>query len=321
MSWIILAITAILLIVMLAFYFMPSYGKQILVSKVGPIKLDDMREVVASTETRPFYQGPSGSFSAFFYLNPMARTGAYTTCGTNPNQASCTDGSFAPCPCDAQTKSCSQCAHDGYTNIISIAKMANIEVMLAPDSGRQGSAQAQCTVMTQGPPTTAAGTSPIIYIETIALPPIPFQKWTMITIARDGRRFDIYFNDRIVASQKTMYMPVSDATYTGFTGIMSGSKSISGSLVLANVYNYRMSSSDVAAKYGELADTRGTPYVGTTASTMSLSDAAGMLPSYASSLTESIRLPSINLCPPGGCVNAPVVRPANPLYEWTTTYG
>jgi hypothetical protein len=49
----------------------------------------------------------------------------------------------------------------------------------------------------------------------------------------------------------------------------------------------------------------------------------GLLPSASpdiSSIRLSEMVPSINLCPPGGCFNSPVIRPASPLYDWTTNY-
>ena len=42
-----------------------------------------------------------------------------------------------------------------------------------------------------------------IYIETFVLPPLPFQKWTMITINREGRRFDIYYNSTLYNTIRT----------------------------------------------------------------------------------------------------------------------
>jgi hypothetical protein len=48
-----------------------------------------------------------------------------------------------------------------------------------------------------------------------------------------------------------------------------------------------------------------------------------MIPSGASSLASSVAGLStlINLCPKGGCFSAPTVRPASPLYDWSTSYG
>lgn len=46
------------------------------------------------------------------------------------------------------------------------------------------------------------------HVEYIELPPIPRQKWVCITILREGRRFDVMYDNRIVASKQLEYYPV-----------------------------------------------------------------------------------------------------------------
>jgi len=108
----------------------------------------------------------------------------------------------------------------------------------------------------------------------------------------------VYYNDTIVLSQKTMYMPISDPSYTNMKGVTSGSNTLKGELALMNLYNYRLSSLDVSAKYREYADTRGHPRI-------------------PQSVTANF---SVNLCPSGGCFDMPVIKPASPMYEWTSSY-
>jgi hypothetical protein len=105
-------------------------------------------------------------------------------------------------------------------------------------------------------------------------------------------------------------------------GITSGSTGLAGQLAVANLYNYRMSSKDVSVKYKQYADTRGRPYLNTVGNPLSLSDVGGILPSYASVISTSISgyIPSMSLCPSGGCFNPPVVQAANPMYDWSTPY-
>ena len=138
----------------------------------------------------------------------------------------------------------------------------------------------------------------------------------------EGRRFDVYYNDTLVLSQKAMYMPISNISNSSFSGITSGSQGMVGQIALANVYNYRLSSQNVAAKYKEFADTRGRPYVNSTANPVALADEAGLNPSFLSGLTLGSFIPigSFNLCPAGGCFAPPAVRPASPLYDWSSSY-
>ena len=182
---------------------------------------------------------------------------------------------------------------------------------------------AQLIVKSEGAPLTAGATTSQKYIETLTLPPIPLQKWTMVSVAREGRRFDVYYNDTIVLSQKAMYMPISNISNSNFRGITSGSGGLVGHIALANVYNYRLSSQNVNSLYREYADTRGRPYVGSKANPMGTADVAGLKPEFISGITLGSFIPSItniNLCPPEGCFSAPAIKPASPLYDWSSQY-
>jgi len=330
-TWVIIG-TTILLVVILIFYFSPSYAPKITAAATGPYPLASEQIIIKDIDAQPYYSDANGSFSAYVYLNPMNRTGAYSGCGTNPNQASCTDGTFAPCPCDPVTSDCtSTCNHSGYSSVFNIAGIVGLEVLIAPDASRQGKAMAQLIVKTEGVHLSAssgyATGSSQKYIETLTLPPIQLQKWTMVTVAREGRRFDIYFNDTMVLSQKTMYMPVSNISNSNFKGITSGSSGLVGELCIANVYNYRINSQTVSANYTSTSDTRGRPYIGGSSGVLSNvgaspTDSTGMIPSGASSFASSVTGLSslINLCPQGGCFTAPTVRPASPMYDWSSSY-
>ena len=280
-------------------------------------------EVVDTQKTIPFYSDSQGSASAFVYLSPANRTGAYTGCGTNSNQMDCTTGVYAPCACTT-SGDCGGCAHMGYNTVFNIAGVVWLEVLPAPDASRQGHAMSQLVVKTMGPPVTGApaGTTQQYYIETITLPTIPLQKWTFVTVAREGRRFDIYYNDAIVLSKKTMYMPIANVSSSSMTGVTSGSAGLVGQLAVVNLYNYRLSSSDVAGKYAQYANTRGIPYLNSVSSLNTLSDTGGIIPTFSSSVFSGLfgYMPSLSLCPRGGCLTPPVVKPASPMYQWTSNY-
>lgn len=326
-------ILGVLLGSILIFYFSPSYAPKITATSAGPFELSTQTTLVEENESMPFYSESNGSFSAFVYLNPMNRTGAYAPCGTNPNQSSCADGTFGPCTCDSSTGDCSVCTHEGYKSVFNISGIVGLEALIAPDASRQGKAMAQLIIKTEGPPlnsgsgsgsspSTSLGATSQKYIETLSLPPIPLQKWTYITVAREGRRFDVYFNNTIVLSQKTMNMPISNVSKSSMGGITSGSTGLLGQIALANLYNYRLTTKDVSVEYSKYADTRGRPYLNTAANPLTLSDIGGIIPSYAATLSTSIfgYVPSFNLCPAGGCFNPPTIRAANPMYDWSTRY-
>jgi len=175
--------------------------------------------------------------------------------------------------------------------------MAILEVMPVPDAGRQGQMTAQLSVK------TVDATQSKFYIETIPLPDMTFQKWTMITITRDARQFSIYYNNTLAVSKKTMFMPISDIITSNGTGILSGSSGLGGQLSNVNIFSKRLTIMEVEASYLANADTRGTPYLsGSVPKTLSGQNTIN--PTYASSMTSwmpSFTWPSFSLCPNGKC--------------------
>ena len=325
MNWIYLLLGLGAIVGLLYYYFgvgRSQYTASAMVA--GPISLSAETQLLKSADAELFYMKPEGTFQGFFYLNAMNRTGTYTSCGTNPNQPSCTDGTFAPCPCggSARNDCITSCAHPGYEHLISIAGIAKIEVLTVPDASRQGKAMAQLVITTEGPRTDNTSGKQT-YIETIPLPSIPMQKWTMITICREGRRYDVYYDNTLVVSKKTLYMPVTDPISTNLKGILSGSSALAGEVALVDVESRRYTMSEVAASFSRKADTRGSPYVASNF-TAGYGDSAGFIPTYAgaASLFSALRasIPSVNPCPEGNCLNVPVVRPISSTYDWTTSY-
>lgn len=319
--WILLG-TAVLLTTVIIMFVSPKFKGKVLAAATGPFELTKQESVLPRATVKAYYEGSEGTFSAYVFLGASNRTGVHAPCVVNDNQTSCANGQYGPCKCVAATGDCSVCAHKSFSSVINLDGIVGIEVLTAPDASRQGTASAQLLVKTEGAiPTSATVTQTGLqpYIETMVLPPLPIQKWTMVTIAREGRRFDIYYNDRIVLSQKTMYMPSNTSTAASFSGLVSGSPGLGGQLALLQVFSTRYSSADVAGLYKGTSDTRGRPYV-----TTLKEDIAGVLPTASPDIPSiglSSLVPSVNLCPPGGCFNSPVIRPASPLYDWTTNYG
>jgi hypothetical protein len=107
-----------------------------------------------------------------------------------------------------------------------------------------------------------------------------------------------------------MYMPSNSPAASTLRGIVSGSPGLGGKIALMNAYDYRLSSTDVAGIYSSSSDTRGRPYI---------NDPTGSSGGIISTKLNDY-LPEITICPPGGCISAPVVRPASPLYDWSSSY-
>ena len=91
-------------------------------------------------------------------------------------------------------------------------------------------------------------------IESVPLPPLPQQKWIFIAILRDGRRFDVMYNNRIVASHRTAFFPV-----IAHNGLTFGNSKLLGQAVNVLVAHYRLSPDQVLQQRAALADTNGQP--------------------------------------------------------------
>jgi hypothetical protein len=346
MAWVYI----LLLIVIVGAFFIYFYPfPNATSSTFGPYELSTTNTVFDSKQVNIFEHASGTTFQGFFYIVPQQRTPTAMTCNT-PGNSSCDDGRFHTCFCGT-TNNCSKCERNGYFPILKIGDTCILEILSAPDSGRQGKALTQLAIMTKTNTLThnvhkdASGSSvtqdvsgssihhdaagaPVVpqvftpppaqplanpnsqfrlegftdtpsetYMEFLTLPPIPLQKWVMITIVREGRRFDVYYNNSIVLSQKTVYTPAST---TGQAGIITGNKSNGGYCGVLSIKGTADSGAEIASRYTQLSDTRGAPY-------LTLPNPTNETPT---------KLPS--LCT--GCLDTPKIRPAQPWLEWDTNY-
>ena len=318
MDWWIPVVLVILLIVILVMYFAPSYMTKVTVTASGPFDLSSRKTAVNFTDSKILTE-PTFTAQAFIYLNPIMKTGSHVDCGTDATQPSCADGSFQPCLC-SDMSGCKQCLNRGYYNIMDLLGIATLEVMPVPDAGRQGAMATHLYVKTEMEDKSGTMKKHQYYIETIPLPATPVQKWLMVTIVRDGRQFDIYYNDKLVKSQKTMFMPIWNPTQTNLTGIVSGSTGLIGQMANITVHPTRNTIIDVERDYKTLADTRGAPYLNSsgaqTLSEMEAPDVNGILPDYAYKL--NFHLPKLSFCLTGDC-NPPAAAAASKKI-WVSNY-
>lgn len=304
-----LIFSAILLGTVLVFYFSPKYVPQVSAAAPGPFNLNSTTTIIKQEKTALFTETDGGSFSAFIYFNPVNRTASYSPTESSGSRGlSLQNGEYSICTCTGPSD-CTNCLHVGHNIVFNIGNIVQLEAMVAPDASRQGKAMVQLILKTQD-----AGNT---YTETFIVPPLNVQKWTYVTISREGRRIDVYYNDSIVLSKKTQYNFAKIGS-----SITSGSPGLEGQLIVANVYNYRLTTKNVSEHYAKYADSRGQPYFNDTSTPMTLSDAGGLIPLYASTIFSSALswMPTINLCPAGGCFSMPTIRPASPLYTWSTSY-
>lgn len=328
MNWIYI-IAIVIVIILAVLFFLPSLTGNQPSSNEGPFVLGDSPIVFQRTQTDSLIEAGDSTFQGYFYMVPLDRTPTAMKCN-EPGYPSCEDGRFDTCVCE--TSSCKNCIFSGYSNLFSIGDIINFQVLGTPDAGRPGKAMAQLTIKTESPvdvsgnsvvdasgsPLFGGTAKPTYYVEVINLPPIPLQKWVLITIARSGRRFDIYYDSQLVSSNKNLYMVSTSAERQ--KGITVGSSRINGYAGFLNTYPYKVSSSDVNSFYKHSSDTRGAPLFSATLPTIAGGSPKGSGAGPTLPGTAITNMPVPSLCGSGSCLDPPTTRPANPLYEWTTSY-
>jgi hypothetical protein len=175
-----------------------------------------------------------------------------------------------------------------FKSIIEIENNWYLEIAPAPSGTNKISARLRVSTNRQG-----AG----INQEIIELPPILQQKWMFIAILRDGRRFDIIYNNEIVASQILENYPVviSSSLSIGNTGI-------NGSVIHVIINDKRLTPTQIERERVTRVNTNN----------MILE---------ADSIT--MNLPGLNLfgqCPPGLPCDPITKPPTNNLLQWKTPY-
>jgi len=165
----------------------------------------------------------------------------------------CQDYSFKPCKCSGTN--CKNCySNAGYlTNILSIGDYVQLWTSGYTSQNDKPYVPALLKIRT--------GTdNSQHYIETIPLPAIPLQKWTAITIVKEGRRFDVYYGAKLQASSLTDYVPISPDTVLSWTAMPSGGSGWKGQIGFFMAYNRAYYASDVKNDMSTLLNMRGVPY-------------------------------------------------------------
>lgn len=133
--------------------------------------------------------------------------------------------------------------------------------------------------------------------EIISLPPIPMQKWVFIAILREGRRFDVIYDHRIVASQRLENYPVVISS-----PLSVGNKGLGGSVIHVIVQGHRMTPNEVEKIHLTHVDTN-------------------HMILETNSIDMSLPFPKLSAeCPPGLPCHAIISPPQNGMKQWNTPY-
>lgn len=133
--------------------------------------------------------------------------------------------------------------------------------------------------------------------EIIDLPQIPKQKWIFIAILRDGRRFDVIYDNRLVASQRLDNYPVVMSS-----PLSVGNKGLDGSVIHVIINGKRLTPTEVERERLSYIDTNNT---------------------VLEDNSIDMSFPSIKLfarCPSGLPCDAITQPPSNNLFQWKTPY-
>lgn len=176
---------------------------------------------------------------------------------------------------------------NSFTPLLQVANNWYIEVSPAPTGKENVSARLRITTNQTGK----------LEDEIIELPPIPKQKWMFIALLREGRRFDVIYQNRIVASHRLEHYPVVISS-----PLSVGNKGLSGSVIHVLVNNKRISPNEVERQRISFVDTNG----------MVVEDHK-----------INMSLPIVQLfgeCPPGFPCDPVTKPPKNNTVEWISPY-
>lgn len=282
----VLFLTVVLAIVMIVIYAIPR-------SIPGTSSSVDLSAPVSLLSPSGWSSAPC-SVRFLLHVTQAPRTLHSIDCVQPPTgdtvkfEPTCPDSNFATCNCLASD--CSRCKlENSYLTKVFGLSSGVLELWMAgyTSSNDKPFVPAILKVKTARDDTQS-------YIEGISLPAIPLQRWVVITIVKDGRRFDIYYGTKLVASKVLDNYPVPPGSTDGWNGGATGWK---GDIGYMSVVQKAVTTADVAADVASVVDTQNVPF---------------------SQTNFFVDLPSFS-CPGGNCMKMPTVVPPTPFSVYQTT--
>ena len=123
------------------------------------------------------------------------------------------------------------------------------------------------------------------FVESVSLPAIPLQKWTIITIVKEGRRFDVYYGSVNVASKLLEHIPVPPDSGNQW---LAGHPRWRGKIGFFNGKDSTPTAQEIDKDVRSLVNSRGVPF---------------FMDSFE---TPEVKIPK---CPFGNCDKLPEIRP------------
>jgi hypothetical protein len=132
---------------------------------------------------------------------------------------------------------------------IPILSIGNVMRLLILPGGASTPPQTQLTIRTQGTTTNA---------EVIDLAPLPQQQWVQIAIVREGRRYTVYYNGKVVASERTRDTPVINSSE-----LTIGDPQLAGQFALPRIAPTPMRLEEIQYDLQQTSDSKHEPYIPT----------------------------------------------------------
>jgi hypothetical protein len=129
------------------------------------------------------------------------------------------------------------------------------------------------------------------FIESVSLPAIPLQKWTIVTVVKEGRRIDVYYGSKLVASKMLNYIPAPASPQFNW---YAGDSQWKGQIGFFHGFHGSVKGRDVDQDVKSLVNTRGIPY-------------------YLDQIKVNISDFELPQCMFGLCNTVPDVKPRNPF--------
>lgn len=254
-------------------------------------------QIVLSTSDLP-WDGKPCSLRFAIYVHEAPRTISKVDCisidpiqGATSFAPSCSDYSFQPCACKGTD--CSPCVFTASNGFMS--KLLHVGDSLEFWASGYTSQNDKPYVPALLKIKTGKDASNYS-METVALPAIPLQRWTVVTIVKEGRRFDVYYGQDSVASTLLHNLPIpptyganwyaGNAQWNGKIGLFVGTRAA-------------QTTADVEKDVEAIVNTRGIPH---------------FVDKFEFSLSTT--MPD---CMFGNCNPLPAVKPLNPFVVYSSS--
>ncbi len=233
------------------------------------------------------------------YVKEAPKTIAKVDCiqisPTNPVTSfapSCSDYTYTTCECDMNN--CTRCQlQDDNNSFLSKLVWIGDRIELWASGYTSQNDKPNVPVLLK---IRTAKDSTKHFMESISLPAIPLQRWTIVTIVKEGRRFDVYYGSKQVTSKVLQFLPIPPDNGQPW---FAGNPRWKGQIGFFNGYTSTWNSDNVNDDVTSLVNTRGIPFY--------LEQSSFTIPTVGDIIPD---------CLFGNCNEMPVVKPNNPFAVW-----